>query len=181
MVLRSKDGPLQVACDPATGRVTDISGRVDAAAAPRFLFTGIYIVSPALLQRIPPATKISVVPIFCDMIRAGAKLGGVVIDDGEWWDLGSRDQYLDVHSALASRMPDIQRPPWIDAMAQLAPGARITGATAIAHGARIGEGAALHDCIVWENAEVAPGAQLTRCIVTRAARAEGTHIDHDIA
>jgi NDP-sugar pyrophosphorylase family protein len=181
MILRSKDGPLQVACDGATGRVTDISGRVDAAAQPRFLFTGIYIVSPAFLQRIPPATKISVVPIFCDMIRDGAKLGGVVIDDGEWWDLGSRDEYLDVHSVLASRMPDIQRPPWIDATAQLAPGARITGATAIAHGARIGEGATLHDCIVWENAEVAPGAQLTRCIVTRAARAEGTHIDHDIA
>jgi NDP-sugar pyrophosphorylase family protein len=181
MVLRSKDGPLQVACDPASGRVTDISGRVSAEAGPRFLFTGIYIVSPAFLQRIPPGKKIGVVPIFCDMIREGAPLGGVVIDDGEWWDLGSRDQYLDVHSVLASRALDRQRPPWIDAAAQIAPSARISGATAIAHGARIGEDAVLHDCIVWENAEVAPGARLTRCIVTRAARAEGTHNDHDIA
>ena len=56
MVLRSKDGPLQVACDITSGRVTDISGRVDPAAGPRFLFTGIYIVSPEFLRRIPPAT-----------------------------------------------------------------------------------------------------------------------------
>ena len=181
MVLRSKDGPLQVACETASGRVTDISGLVEPGAGPRFLFTGIYVVSPEFLRRIPPATKISVVPIFCEMIREGAKLGGVVIDGGEWWDLGSREQYLDVHAVLAARLPDTMQPPWIDATAHLAPDARITGATAIAAGARIGAGARLHDCIVWENAEVAPGAVLTRCIVTRAARAEGTHTDHDIA
>ena len=181
MILRSKDGPLQVACDTAAGRVTDISGLVAADAGPRFLFTGIYVVSPEFLRRIPPATKISVVPIFCEMIRAGARLGGVVIDAGEWWDLGSREQYLDVHAVLAARRPDTMQPPWIDATAQLATGAQITGATAIAAGARIGAGAVLHDCIVWENAEVAPDAALTRCIVTRAARAEGTHTDHDIA
>ena len=181
LVLRSKDGPLQVACDTAEGHITDISGRIDPAAGPRFLFTGIYIVSPEFLRRIPPATKISVVPLFCEMIRAQGRLGGIVIDGGEWWDLGSREQYLDVHAVLAARLPDTMQPPWIDATAHLAAGAQITGATAIAAGARIGAGARLHDCIVWENAEVAPGAALTRCIVTSAARAEGTHIDHDIA
>ena len=181
MILRSKDGPLQVACDTASGRITDISSLVAPEAGPRFLFTGIYIVSPEFIRRIPPATKISVIPIFCEMIRAGAKLGGIVIDDGSWWDLGSRGQYLAVHAALAEREPAATRPPWLHAAAHIAPDARLTGATAIAAGARIGAGAALHDCIVWENAEVAAGAQLTRCIVTRAARAEGTHTDFDFA
>ena len=179
MVLRSKDGPLQVACDTASGRVTDLSHRVDPAGDLRFLFTGIYIVSADFIRRIPPATKISVVPIFCDMIRAGAKVGGVVIDDGSWRDLGSREQYLAVHATLAQ--DGGREGEWIHRSAQVAPDARITGATAVAAGARIGAGAALRDCIVWENAEVAPGADLTRCIVTRAARAEGTHLDFDFA
>ena len=179
MVLRSKDGPLQVACDTASGRVTDLGGRVDPASDQRFLFTGIYVVSPEFIRRIPPGTKISVVPLFCDMIRSGAKLGGTVIDDGSWRDLGSREQYLAVHATLAQ---DGVRPgKWIHPTAQVAPDARLTGATAVAAGARIGAGAALHDCVVWENAEVAPGAELTRCIVTRAARAEGTHTDFDFA
>ncbi len=179
LVLRSKDGPLQVACDTASGRVTDLSGRVDPAGDRRFLFTGIYLVSPEFIRRIPPATKISVVPLFCEMIRAGAKLGGVVIDDGSWRDLGSREEYLAVHATLAG--DGARSGAWIHPSAQVAPDARLSGATAIAPGARVGAGAVLRDCLVWENAEVAPGADLTRCIVTRGARAEGTQTDFDFA
>ncbi len=179
MVLRSHGGPLQVGCDTASGLVTDIARPPDSAGAPRFLFTGIYIVSPEFIHRIPPATKISVVPIFCEMIRNGAKLGGIVIDDGSWWDLGSREQYLAVHADIAGR--GVRSAEWIHRAASVAADAQLTGATAIAAGARIGAGARLRDCIVWENAEVAPGADLTRCIVTRAARAEGTHTDFDFA
>lgn len=177
MVLRSKDGPLQVAFDAASGRVTDIGGRVDTAAGPRFLFTGIYVVSTDFIRRIPAATKIGVVPIFCEMIRAGARLGGVVIDAGCWWDLGSRAQYLAVHRALSDgKMPNAE---WIHATARIAADAQISGATAVGVRARIGAGAQLRDCVVWENAEVAPGANLERCIVTDGAIADGMHIDKD--
>ena len=37
MVLRSAGGPLQVAFDATSGRVTDIGNRVDATAGPRYL------------------------------------------------------------------------------------------------------------------------------------------------
>ena len=177
MVLRSHGGPLQVAFDAASGRVTDIGDRVDAAAGPRFLFSGIYIVNGEFIARIPAATKVSVVPIFCEMIRAGAKLGGVVIDEGHWWDLGSREHYLAVHHDLARQ----QTAPWIDGSAQVASDAQITGASAIGVGATVGAGASLKDCLVWDGAAVAPGAQLESCIVTTGARAEGTHRDLDFA
>ena len=177
LVLRSKDGPLQIAFDESSGRIADIGRRLDPAREPRFLFTGISIVQPEFLRRIPAATKISVVPIFCEMIREGARLGGIVIDDGHWWDLGTREQYLAVHRWMADGGLPIAD--WIAASAQVSPGARIEGATAIGAGARIGDGAHLRDCLVWENAEVAPGAVLERCIVTDGARAEGTHRDRD--
>ena len=179
LVLRSKDGPLQIAFDEASGRILDIGRRLDPACEPRFLFTGIYIVQPEFLRRIPAATKISVVPIFCEMIRERAKLGGIVIDDGQWWDLGTREQYLAVHRAIAEGGLPIAD--WIDPRAQISPDAKIEGATAIGANARIGEGAQLRDCLVWENAEVAPGAMLERCIVTDGARAGGTHCDQDFA
>jgi NDP-sugar pyrophosphorylase family protein len=177
MILRSHGGPLQVAFDAASGRVTDIGDRVDPSAGPRFLFSGIYLVSADFIARIPAATKISVVPIFCDMIRAGAKLGGAVIDEGHWWDLGSREHYLGVHRDLALDRPA----PWIEPAAQIGADAQILGATAIGAGARIGVGASLRDCLVWDGAEVAPGAQLERCIVTTDAHASGTHVDADFA
>jgi NDP-sugar pyrophosphorylase family protein len=178
MVLRSKDGPLHVAFDSASGRVTDIGRRVDPLSDSHFLFTGIYIVSADFIRRIPPATAISVIPIFCDMIRAGAKLGGIAIDDGAWWDLGSREQYLAVHRVISHCgfcLPD-----WIHPTAQIADGAQILGATAIGAGARIGVGAILRDCVIWENAEVAPGVNLDRCVVADGARAVEDARESDI-
>lgn len=174
LVLRSDGGPLQVAFDATSGRVTDIGGRVDAQSAPRFLFTGIYLVEPAFFARIPAATKISVVPIFCEMIRAGAKLGGVLIDAGEWWDLGTREQYLAVHRALPLAAP------WVAPNATVDFSAQLLGATAIGAGASIGAGAQLTDCIVWDRAEIAPDSVLAGCIVTSGARATGTLADMDV-
>lgn len=178
MILRSSGGPLQVAFDAAGGRVTDIGGRVDAAAGPRFLFSGIYLVNADFIARIPAATKISVVPLFCDMIRAGAKLGGVIIDEGAWWDLGNRENYLAVHSALAAR----EQPPapWIHPTAQIAPTATISGATAIGAGVRIGEHASVNDSLVWEGAEIASGTLLNHCIITDGQHVEGIHSHTDL-
>lgn len=185
MVLRSKDGPLQVAFDAANGRVTDIGKKIDPASAPDFLFTGVYVIDPAFFARVPASEKISVIPIFLEMIRAGAKLGGVVIDDGHWWDLGTREQYLAVHRELAnqpltSHLSLLTAGSWIDPTAHIAPHAQVTGATAIAAGARIGEHASVHDCIVWEGAEIADGSLLNQCIITAGARVDGIHSHADL-
>jgi NDP-sugar pyrophosphorylase family protein len=178
MVLRSKDGPLQVAFDAASGNVVDIGKRLDPTSAADFLFTGIYLVSPAFFRRIPAAQKIGVVPIFLEMLKTRARLGGVVIDAGEWWDLGTREQYLFVHAHLAALRPG--PPGWIAATAQIAATARITGATAIGARARVGEHATLHDCIVWDGAHIAPGSLLNKCIVKDDAVVEGIHSHVDL-
>ena len=122
LILRSEGGPLQVAFDSERGRVTDIGGRVDSSAGPRFLFTGIYVVNPDFIRRIPPGEKLSVVPIFCQMIREGAPLGGIVIDAGQWRDSRARGEYLSAHAALAQT----GHAPWIDPTAQVSPSAKIT-------------------------------------------------------
>lgn len=188
MVLRSKDGPLQVSLDESTGLIRDIGRRLHAGEEPRFLFTGIYIVSPEFLARIPPATKISVVPLFIEMIRTGAKLGGVIIDDGHWWDLGNREQYLAVHRELANGTPllasglsPLTHPaPWIAPGAEIASDAQLTGATAIGEGAKVASGARLHDTVVWPGAEIAPDSDLTGCVVTEGARVSGRHLQADL-
>ena len=172
LVLRSKDGPLQVAFEECSGRILDIGCRLDSARESRFLFTGIYVVQPDFLRRIPAAKRIGVIPIFCDMIREKARLGGIVIDDGHWFDLGTRDRYLAAQRRLGGG-------PWIANTACVSASALIFGATSIGARARVGDGAQLRDCVVWEDAEVAPGALLERCIVTDGSRAEGTHLDRD--
>ncbi|HEX5177398.1 MAG TPA: sugar phosphate nucleotidyltransferase [Chthoniobacteraceae bacterium] len=177
MVLRSKDGPLQVAFDQATQRIADISNRIDPHSRSAFLFTGIYLIDPAFFQRIPPKTKISVIPIFLEMIRTGARLGGIVIDEGHWWDLGTREQYLAVHAFLGGDRPNTV---WIDHSARVARDAKLSGVTAIGARAVIGARASLRDCIVWEGARIEEGSALDQCIVTAHAQISGRHTREDL-
>ena len=167
MILRSGDGPRQIAFDAASGRIVEILPKDREGA---FLFTGLYVVSPAFLARIPAGQKLSVIPIFRAMIAAGAGLGGIVIDDGHWWDLGSRAQYLAVHRQLPGG-------PWLS---DAQPGAEISGGSAVGPGARIGAGARLLDTVVWPGAQVAAGSELTRCVVTGQAPVSGVHTDGDL-
>ncbi len=154
LVLRTKGVNRNVSF--ADGRVLDLRGVLRPDLRPAHLFTGIYFVQPEFISRIPAGVPLSVVPIFHEMIRGGNGLGGVVLDDGAWRDLGTREEYLAACAALGCRQ-------WISPSA------------------RMGEGAELRDCIVWENAEIAPGAKLTRCVVTDGARAEGIMVDADVA
>jgi NDP-sugar pyrophosphorylase family protein len=178
LVLRSQGEPLHVAIEG--GRVVDIAGRLGVPG--KYLFTGIYFVEPAFLERIPARTKISVIPIFMEMIRQGAKLGGVVLDEGCWWDLGTREKYLEVHGALATGYFFGDGREWrtpIHETARVAPDARLGGFVTAGPGAVIESGAQVTDCILWEGARVLAGSELNRCILTSGRTAEGRHTGVD--
>jgi mannose-1-phosphate guanylyltransferase len=154
LVLRSTGANRNVTIDRDSRRVVDLRRVLRPELEPQHLFTGIYFVDPRFIERIPAGEKISVVPIFHELIRKGEQIGAAVVDEGDWRDLGTRDEYL---AACAAR----GEAQWI------------------APSARIGEGAQLRGCVIWENAEILPGANLTRCIVTDGATAGGTHEDRD--
>jgi NDP-sugar pyrophosphorylase family protein len=179
MILRSKDGPLQVSFDRPSGRVTDIGNRLGAVQPEQFLFTGLYVVSRAFLARIPAGEKIGVVPVFLQMIQETARLGGVVIDEGHWWDLGEREQYLAVHRYFDE---DPARPgaPWLAHDADLAGDVALSGACAVGARAQIGAGVQLADSIVWPGAIVRAGANLRDCIVTGREPVAGTYLQADL-
>jgi mannose-1-phosphate guanylyltransferase len=69
-----------------------------------FFFSGIYLNREpgSSCARIPAAVKISVVPIFCeiDSCRRETRPLEFVIDEGAWFDLGTREQILAVHRHL---------------------------------------------------------------------------------
>jgi mannose-1-phosphate guanylyltransferase len=185
LVLRSGAGPRHIAFDPGRRRIVDIRNLVGTGAPDEFVFTGIYAVEPEFLGWIEKGVKRSVIPAFLEMIRRDAKLGGVVIDDGYWWDVGTRAAYMQLHRELPSLafprygVLDAQWCERVHASAQLGAGAQLHGASIVAAHARIGAHAVLRDTIVWQDGEVASGAQLTNCIVRSARRAAGVVSDAD--
>lgn len=171
LALRSTGPALHVALDPANGRIVDIHNRLGSGRTDGCLFTGVYVCEPEFHDWLTPGRVESVIPVFLRLIEAGAPLGGVVIDEGRWWDLGSREAYLEAHRQLHATGAG----PAVHAEAHVATGAELRGLNVIGPGAEVASGAVLEDCLLWPGARVESGAHLTGCIVRRGITATGEH------
>lgn len=174
LVLRSHGPSLHIAFDSQSGRVTDIRNKLGTGDEGKYLFTGIYACDPAIHEWITPGKVESVIPVFLKMLSEGAQLGAVVIDEGSWWDLGSRTAYLAAHGALNGMYG-----PALDPEAQIESGAILRGTNVVGAGAVIESGAQLEDTIVWPGGRVVRGAHLKRCIVRSGITAAGIVEDAD--
>ncbi|MFA7342898.1 MAG: sugar phosphate nucleotidyltransferase [Terrimicrobiaceae bacterium] len=182
LILRSSGGPPHI--QSRDGLITDIRGELGNGHDPSFLFTGITVLSPEIFRHIRADEIVSIIPIYLDLIRVGAKIGGDIVDEGLWFDLGTRDAYLAAHRLLqpGGRPLSYAEPGWPEPVAagsRVAATARLQGACAIGAGASVGDGAVLEDCVLWENARVAPQSRLTRCVVRDGMDAGGTVAEMD--
>ena len=166
------------------GKVIDISNRYGHPGT--YDFANISVWNAAVFERIPPAQKISFVPVLGDWIGQGGRIGGVVLNDRKWFNIGSRDGYLEVHRTIAE---DGWRPAYLNGEewpvrvakdAVVEPGARLSGFYSIGSGSRIGADAVIENTIVWPGAEIASRSQLRNCIVRAGQKAEGILSDVDI-
>lgn len=123
-------------------------------------FTGVYCINPEIINLIPDEKVISIVPAFIDLIQR-QQLGAVVLDDGDWFDIGNPDAYRQVHDHLRATRTDAIHPD-----AQIHPDAEVDiDSCVIGPGAIIGAGASLDHCIVWPNASPPDKSQHSDAII----------------
>lgn len=181
LVLRSHGPELRVGYDAERGKVVDLRGQLAPDWPHRFQFTGIYVVSPEFLGLLQAGKIESVVLPLLEAIRSGGRVGGIVLDEGAWSDLGELDSYLDALSLFARGFPrrreaeDSDLPPLsrISPWAEIAANAELDALSTVGEGARVGEDAILRESVLWPGAIVAPGARLERVVVRSGQLASG--------
>jgi mannose-1-phosphate guanylyltransferase len=165
-------------------RVVDITNRYGHEG--RYDFAGICVWSRAIFERIEPGKHVSYIPILAEWIGRGGKIGGVVLNEGKWFNIGSRREYLGVHRAMADGN---WLPPYLperDWFVKIAPDARIdstarlSGFYSVGAGCEIEAGAIIEDTILWPGAQIASRSHLRNCIVRFQRKAEGDLSDTDI-
>ena len=165
-------------------RVVDIANRYGIPG--NFDFANIAVWNSAVFQRIPPQKKISFIPIITDWIAQGGKIGGLVMNDGKWFNIGSRTQYLDVHRMI---LRDDWKPHyikihgWPERLAKSAvidASAELRGCSVVGEHCRVGAQAVLEDTILWPGSEIASQTRLQDCIVRSEKKASGIHRNIDI-
>ena len=165
------------------GRIVDISNRYGVAG--EFDFANVAVWNPSIFGRIPSKQKISFIPVLRDWIGDGGKIGGVVIETGKWFNLGSRAEYFEVHRTIfAGWCPDyIKDSDWaapVHSSALVDRSVRLRGCSVIGKDCRVGADVLLEDAILWSGAQIASNAQLIRCIVRARKTVTGSHRNIDI-
>ncbi|HEY5037066.1 MAG TPA: NDP-sugar synthase [Chthoniobacterales bacterium] len=163
------------------GRIVDIGSRYGHPG--ELDYANVSVWSARAFSRFSLGEKISFIPTLAQWIGDGGKIGGVVLDQGEWFNLGSPAQYLEAHRTISERQwrPSYVQPnEWpvrIAADAVVDPTAQVSGYSSIGAGCRIGAGAVVADSVLWPGAQIASHAQLKRCIVRAHRVAEGALTD----
>jgi mannose-1-phosphate guanylyltransferase len=173
-------GPTPLSFDPETRRVVDILGRLGSGVPGSIDFANVSVWNPEMIQKIPPDRKISFIPVLADAIRAGDRIGGVILDEQRWFNIGSRDEYLGIHRIFTtsgwrpSFLTEGDWPTTIADSAFVSDGVEIAGACWIGSESRIEPRAFLRDVVVWPRSTVRSDAHLSECVVAGVEVGPGT-------
>jgi NDP-sugar pyrophosphorylase family protein len=153
------------------GRVRSLAGLPRPARGTVSLFTGVHVLDPALLARLPPGRSDTVRDLYAPLVAESRPPLGVRLK-GPWYDLGSPSLYLASQlSLLASRFRGIRRGSAIHPEARVHPRARVVRSV-VGKGARIGEGAVVRGSVLWDRVSVGRAAVVEASILARGVRVE---------
>jgi len=166
------------------GRIVEISTKFNPKE--NFDYANISVWNPEIFARIPAGRKISFIPILIDWINQGGRIGGLALDDGNWFNIGSRKEYLDVHRAISNkhwRPAYVKTREWAEPVAKSAhvdPTAQVRGCSVVGPDCCVGAEAVLENTILWRASEIASKSELHGCIVRSQKRVSGIHRNSDI-
>lgn len=177
----------------AHGRIQRIAGRPGRDADPRagrYLFTGVHVLHPGILDAIPDRGRVEINrDIYPALIGAGREIRGHV-HSGFWREFGTPRHYLEGQIAMLRERMDpsllsrqvaegvyldqvvlpagtlLEPPVLVGRGTVIGRRCSLQGGAVIGKQARIGTSCALRSTIVWDGARIGDGARLSGCIVT---------------
>ena len=150
--------------------------------------TGIYILSPEVLDKIPDGPHDFGQQLFPRLVREGEPVYGFVAD-AYWCDIGDESAYVRAQADFLNGRVRLDPGALIAETAQIAPSARLEGNVYVGAGAVIGENATLSDgavigagarvgaharvsrSVLWEDARVGEWARVSGAVLCRGAQA----------
>ncbi|HEY6064691.1 MAG TPA: NDP-sugar synthase [Thermoanaerobaculia bacterium] len=132
------------------------------------LYTGVCVLSPRLLERIPDGERQLVSDLWQPLLEQGREEIGWLLHEGPFSDLGTPRDFL-----RASRQALTRGGPFGASAGKFDPPARVLSlaqskgfeaVSSVVGRASIGRGARLIESVVWDGVEIGAGAELRGCI-----------------
>jgi len=146
--------------------ITDI-GKVNMPG--RYAFTGIHVIDPEVLSRIPQGVFSDIIECYRQLIRMGKPVRACLVQGHYWRDIGSIQSYLEANRELAGNSFVI------------GPGCSIDSSVKLMDWGVIGENSLLEKnvelqrSVLWEGVTVKEGIKIVDAVVT-----SGREVDRDL-
>ncbi len=151
------------------GRVVWLPGVRRRRAGRAWLFAGIHVMEPSLLERLPAGASDSVRDLYAPLVEQGECLLGVPVP-GPWLDLGTPELYRRGQLTFLRRARRGRSgASLIDPTARVAKDALVTGSV-IGAGARVESLARVSHSVLWPGACVGREAQVRSAVVASRVR-----------
>jgi len=134
----------------------------------RLAFTGIHVLEPSVLERIPQGF-FHIIDLYQELAREG-RLGHIRVDGCFWRDMGTPEDYLELHRDLLLNSehpfarqadPGIRMGNWLVAdRARIGRKVCLRGWGCLGPESRIGDDVVLENVVVWDGVEVPAGSRL---------------------
>jgi NDP-sugar pyrophosphorylase family protein len=147
------------------GWIRSIAGLPRPARGTVSLFTGVHVLDPALLDRLPPGRTDVVRDLYGPLLAAGEGLRGIRVE-GAWYDLGDPNVYRVAQVAMLGRgfRGRSRRAALVDPGARVARSARVVRSI-LGRGCRIEDGAVVKGSVLWGGARVGAGAAVVDSVL----------------
>ena len=134
-------------------------------------FTGIHVLDREVIEQIPDCGFYHIIDLYEQLAKVG-QIGSVRVDKSFWRDIGTPEDYLDLHRELLCSRKDNRygckdkAGAWcISKQATVADDVVFREWGAVGPGVKIGSSSQLTRCVVWENVKIASNQKLTDMIV----------------
>lgn len=126
------------------------------------MFTGIHILEPAILDRIPRGVFSDIVAdVYVPYLRSGGKIA-VHVAEGEWHELSTITRYLDISLAMM-RSANV----FTGSHCSISPDASLRDSV-LWDNVTVGDGAALYRAVVGDDVNIAAGEHFENAAIVRA-------------
>jgi NDP-sugar pyrophosphorylase family protein len=146
--------------------ITDI-GKVNMPG--RYAFTGIHVIDPEVLSRIPQGVFSDIIECYRELIHLGKPVRACLVQGHYWRDIGSIQSYLEANRELAGNSFVIGPGCSVDSSVKL------TDWGVIGENSRLGKNAEVKRSVLWEGVTVKEGIKVMDAVVT-----SGREVDRDL-
>ncbi|MBW2146022.1 MAG: NTP transferase domain-containing protein [Deltaproteobacteria bacterium] len=141
----------------------------------RLAFTGVHVISPEILRFLPRNGYSDILEVYLNLAAKGAVIGGFMAKGHYWRDLGTVEDYRDVHADLyrGTAPPELILQecswPFVHPEARVDQKAELRGWSCVGAESIVGPGCTLENTLVLGNAVIEPGLSMREAVVADGA------------